>query len=131
MSRDISQALRHLVDRHRLDLVSLDGRELVRHGDRAGMFYRLRSRPWLHQVELNEQDLLLTNPAETIDMLRDSLSEGAASLRGAILRDLIDNMNDYPIDIAGNGNGNADEFDQRCERIGTRLLSLVDRIGVR
>ena len=65
------------------------------------MFFKLRSRPWIHQVDIGAQDLYFAGPRETFEFVSDKIASGASGLRGAIFRDLLLNMNDYPVDFIG------------------------------
>lgn len=124
---DVDYVLRKMADGHRVDLVNLDGSHVQR-SVAGGIEFRLRSRPWIFRTTMKEQDLLLAGPADMFRTVCDQLAQGASELRGTIFRDLLLNMNDYPVDFLGDTTEPAqvDKILQDAENAATRLMKAVD-----
>ena len=128
--KGIDYMLRTMTDQHRVDITDNDGSRVWRNERERGLCYRLRSRPWFHEGRIPEQPLLMSSTRETFDFIADNIATSAAALRGAVFRDLVLNMNDYPLDIVGEvcDAHVRDSLLQSCESTAIRLMSAVDRM---
>lgn len=134
MSREtlkgIDYMLRTMTDQHRVDVCDRDGSRVWRNEREPSLAFRLRSRPWIYEARLPEQQLLLASTRDTFDLVADAIALGAAGLRGEIFRDLLLNCNDYPVDFIGNVRDpqQRDAVLQKAEDTAVRLMHAVDKI---
>jgi len=128
----VAYTMDKLAQRHRVDVVSDDGMAIHRSYLRPEMEFRLRSLPWFWKGTVHEQELLLRSPAQMVDVFEAALASGAAKLRGGIFRDLVMNMNDYPLDFTADTEDSKTlnvSLYEKVEALSLRLMELAGRLA--
>ena len=87
------------------------------------MEIRLRTKPWIIKHEISEQVIRIAHKTEIIDLFDRVIADAAATLRGHVLLELLDNR---PINLIGDGN--EQEAYERCERLAVRLMEKAEQL---